>query len=116
MQFWRPGTQAPGSTLDRESEAESSVVAHNRFANLGLQAQRERLPIFRHRSSLPPASPRARELIKLNLDSLSCLCFAGDRLLYLVEKYPILIVVGQTGCGKTTRAFPPSSPSSIHPR
>jgi ATP-dependent RNA helicase DDX35 len=54
MQFWKPGTAAPGSTADRESEAEGGLLvppAANKFANLSLQAQRERLPIFRHRSS-----------------------------------------------------------------
>lgn len=33
----------------------------------------------------------------------------GDKLLYAIEKYPIVIVVGQTGCGKTTRAYLASS-------
>ena len=27
----------------------------------------------------------------------------GDKLLYCVEKHGVTIVVGQTGCGKTTR-------------
>lgn len=54
MQFWKPGTVAPGSTEDREAEAEGSLAvgAANKYANLSLQAQRERLPIFRHRASL----------------------------------------------------------------
>ena len=29
----------------------------------------------------------------------------GEKLLYCVEKHGVTIVVGQTGCGKTTRAF-----------
>lgn len=29
----------------------------------------------------------------------------GNHLLYLVEKYQVVILVGQTGCGKTTRAW-----------
>ena len=41
----------------------------------GIQNQRQRLPIFKHR----------------------------EELLYTVEKYPVVIVIGQTGCGKTTR-------------
>jgi ABC-type glutathione transport system ATPase component len=31
-------------------------------------------------------------------------CFiSGDKLLYAIEKHGVIIVVGQTGCGKTTR-------------
>ncbi|KAG8923302.1 hypothetical protein FRC02_011231 [Tulasnella sp. 418] len=76
MQFWKPGTVAPGSSLDRASEIEGNVVQSAPVApSLGIQAQRERLPIFKHR----------------------------DRLLYCVEKYGVMIVVGQTGCGKTTQ-------------
>jgi hypothetical protein len=30
---------------------------------------------------------------------------AGENLLYCIEKYGVVIVVGQTGCGKTTRKF-----------
>ncbi|KAL7414009.1 P-loop containing nucleoside triphosphate hydrolase protein [Mrakia frigida] len=75
--FWKPGTAAPGSTVDRETEAEGTLVqsAPNKYASLGLQGQRQSLPIFKHR----------------------------DHLLYAVEKYPVVIVVGQTGCGKTTQ-------------
>jgi type II secretory ATPase GspE/PulE/Tfp pilus assembly ATPase PilB-like protein len=29
----------------------------------------------------------------------------GEKLLYCVERYGVIIVVGQTGCGKTTRVF-----------
>lgn len=35
---------------------------------------------------------------------LTCSIDTGDKLLYAIEKYPIVIVVGQTGCGKTTRS------------
>ncbi|KAB5596396.1 ATP-dependent RNA helicase [Ceratobasidium theobromae] len=75
LQFWKPGASAPGSTLDRATETEDNVL-HSAPAssNLGIQAQRERLPIFKHR----------------------------EKLLYAVEKYGVVIVVGQTGCGKTT--------------
>jgi hypothetical protein len=31
---------------------------------------------------------------------------AGGKLLYCIEKYGVVVVVGQTGCGKTTRKFP----------
>ena len=29
----------------------------------------------------------------------------GDKLLYLVEKYQVVIMVGETGSGKTTRMY-----------
>ncbi|EKM82923.1 hypothetical protein AGABI1DRAFT_118329 [Agaricus bisporus var. burnettii JB137-S8] len=68
--FWKPGTAGPGSTLDRASEQEGSLVQ-----SAPLHSQRERLPIHQHRS----------------------------KLLYCVENYGVTIVVGQTGCGKTTQ-------------
>ncbi|CAE7066938.1 unnamed protein product [Rhizoctonia solani] len=76
MQFWKPGTYTAGSTLDRATQAEDTVI-HSAPAssNLGIQAQRERLPIFKHR----------------------------EKILYAVEKYGVVIIVGQTGCGKTTQ-------------
>ncbi|KAI9262596.1 P-loop containing nucleoside triphosphate hydrolase protein [Helicostylum pulchrum] len=79
MAFWKPGTVAPGSALDRdtENETEEVVVAHaeKQYRHLTLQQQRERLPVFKLR----------REI------------------LYVIEKYQTTIVVGQTGCGKTTQ-------------
>ena len=66
-----------GSSLDRESEAEGSLLpaVNTNTAHLSLDAQRQRLPIFKHR----------------------------QKLLWCVEKYRVVIVVGQTGCGKSTR-------------
>ncbi|ELU43905.1 pre-mRNA splicing factor [Rhizoctonia solani AG-1 IA] len=53
MQFWKPGTTAPGSTLDRATQAEDNII-HSAPAssNLGIQAQRERLPIFKGKDPL----------------------------------------------------------------
>ena len=49
LQFWKPGTVAPGSSLDRASEAEGHVVqSAPMIAMGGIQAQREQLPIFKH--------------------------------------------------------------------
>ena len=49
MQFWKPGTVGPGSLLDRASETEDVVLSSAPTpATLSLQAQRERLPIFKH--------------------------------------------------------------------
>lgn len=51
LQFWKPGTQGPGSSLDRATESEETIVhALPGSSSLGIQAQRERLPIFKHSS------------------------------------------------------------------
>ncbi|KAJ7929392.1 P-loop containing nucleoside triphosphate hydrolase protein [Mycena leptocephala] len=84
-QFWKPGTTAPGSSLDRETEAEGYAVP-SAISSLSIQSQRERLPIFKHRT-YSPSRPRR-----------PC-----DKLLYAVENHGVIIVVGQTGCGKTTQ-------------
>lgn len=31
------------------------------------------------------------------------IAYIGEKLLYCVEKFGVVIVVGETGCGKTTR-------------
>ncbi|KAJ7702475.1 pre-mRNA splicing factor [Mycena rosella] len=74
LQFWKPGTTGPGSSLDRDTDGEGFAVP-SAISSLSIQNQRERLPIFKHR----------------------------DKLLYAIEKYGVIIVVGQTGCGKTTQ-------------
>ncbi|OBZ83250.1 putative ATP-dependent RNA helicase DHX35 [Choanephora cucurbitarum] len=79
MSFWKPGTLVPGSSLDRDTENESSkaIVAHaeKQHRHLTLKQQRDRLPVFKLR----------REL------------------LYLLETFQTVVIVGQTGCGKTTQ-------------
>jgi ATP-dependent RNA helicase DDX35 len=80
MSFWKPGTIAPGSDieatqLDRETEKEANVVVYNKHENLSINAQRARLPIFQNKIHI----------------------------LYLLENYPTVIIVGSTGCGKTTQ-------------
>ncbi|KAJ7632324.1 P-loop containing nucleoside triphosphate hydrolase protein [Roridomyces roridus] len=76
LQFWKPGTSAPGSSLDRETDDLSIQPAvPSAVQGLSIQSQRERLPIFKHR----------------------------DKLLYAIEKHGVIIVVGQTGSGKTTQ-------------
>ncbi|KAF9646866.1 P-loop containing nucleoside triphosphate hydrolase protein [Thelephora ganbajun] len=76
MQFWKPGTVGPGSLLDRASETEDAILSSAPMSvTLSLQAQRQQLPIFQHR----------------------------DKLLRAIETHAVLIVVGQTGCGKTTQ-------------
>ena len=78
-QFWKPGTVAPGSTVEREepeNDDGSGVIVWNPYANKSLKQQRQALPIYAQRKQI----------------------------LYAVEKYQTLIIVGQTGSGKTTRA------------
>ncbi|KAF9557667.1 P-loop containing nucleoside triphosphate hydrolase protein [Agrocybe pediades] len=70
LTFWKPGTAAPGSTLDRASQLEESI---------GVQ-----IPPTHGRGQLPILKYR-------------------DNLLYCVEKFGVVIVIGQTGCGKTTQ-------------
>ncbi|CAG9537679.1 unnamed protein product [Cercopithifilaria johnstoni] len=60
---------------DRTTEGGSNVVVNNPFLALSIQQQRTRLPIFKYR----------------------------NHIIYLLEKYRILIIVGETGCGKSTQ-------------
>ncbi|XP_043566662.1 probable ATP-dependent RNA helicase DHX35 [Chiloscyllium plagiosum] len=77
--FWKPGTEGPGVGLSEErvSSAESSdtAVIYNRYASLSIEQQRQKLPIFKHR----------------------------NHILYLVENYQTVVIVGETGCGKSTQ-------------
>jgi hypothetical protein len=98
LQFWKPGTQGPGSSLDRATEAEGHVIPSAISSSLGIQDQRERLPIFKHRMLVLSLPISHRYLKNLCMDQ-------GKKLLYCVEKHGVTIVVGQTGCGKTTREF-----------
>ncbi|KAH9966510.1 P-loop containing nucleoside triphosphate hydrolase protein [Russula dissimulans] len=76
LQFWKPGTLGPGSSLDRTSgEEDGFVQSAIPLQAQSIQAQRERLPIAKHK----------------------------ENILYCVEKHQVVIVVGQTGCGKTTQ-------------
>lgn len=78
------------STVDRtaQNDSEGFVSRYNKYATLSLKRQRGLLPIFRHRNHFT-----------------IYLLISGTALLYLVEKYPVTIVCGQTGCGKSTRIY-----------
>lgn len=55
LQFWRPGTLKPGSNVDRATEVEDNVVpSAPASASLSIQAQRERLPIYKHSNVKSP--------------------------------------------------------------
>ena len=75
--FWKPGSARPAALpeIEREAPREVSSVVYNPNAQLSLAQQRRRLPIADERRAL----------------------------LYMVHKYATLVVVGHTGCGKTTQ-------------
>lgn len=109
LQFWKPGTAGPGSTLDRATETEENVVqSAPTSSSLSLQAARERLPIFKHSSCRLCAHELPARLMYSS----------GEGLLYAVEKHGVTILVGQTGSGKTTRtySYPVCVPINFKPR
>uniref|UniRef100_A0A8D0GPU6 DEAH-box helicase 35 n=1 Tax=Sphenodon punctatus TaxID=8508 RepID=A0A8D0GPU6_SPHPU len=79
MKFWKPGTEGPGVSIseERQSAGESTGVAvlYNPYASLSIEQQRQRLPVFKLR----------------------------NHILYLVENYQTLVIIGETGCGKSTQ-------------
>lgn len=54
LTFWKPGTTGPDSALDRATEAEGNIVQYAPSCNSSIQAQRERLPIFKHSKYIVP--------------------------------------------------------------
>ncbi|GMH34493.1 hypothetical protein BSKO_02327 [Bryopsis sp. KO-2023] len=79
MAFLKPGTLSGGAfgisfDVDKDPDVSRQVV-YNRNERLGLSEQRRRLPIATHR--------------------LACL--------YAVETRAVTIIVGETGCGKSTQ-------------
>ncbi|MGH0164759.1 UNVERIFIED_CONTAM: hypothetical protein FKN15_047917 [Acipenser sinensis] len=78
MKFWKPGTEGPGLSLNEEREATAEVggsVVFNPHASLSIEKQRQKLPVFKHRNYI----------------------------LYLLENYQTVVIVGETGCGKSTQ-------------
>jgi ATP-dependent RNA helicase DDX35 len=78
--FWKPGTEGPGQSLKEEreqptSEGSAPSVIFNANKNLSIEQQRQRLPVFRYR----------------------------NHILYLLEKYQTVVIVGETGSGKSTQ-------------
>lgn len=75
---WRTSEIAPGGVADEREEkgqTEKDAIVYNKFGSMGLSAQRARLPIFKHR----------------------------EQVLYLLENFRTVIIVGETGSGKTTQ-------------
>nr|XP_010589984.1 probable ATP-dependent RNA helicase DHX35 [Loxodonta africana] len=79
VKFWRPGTEGPGVSIseERQSLAENSgtTVVYNPYAALSIEQQRQKLPVFKLR----------------------------NHILYLIENYQTVVIVGETGCGKSTQ-------------
>jgi len=77
--FWKPDTEKPNSVIATErpisGDDTSESAIYNPNSSLSITLQRQRLPIFMHRTNI----------------------------LYLLEKYETVIVVGETGCGKSTQ-------------
>ncbi|KAN0128525.1 Pre-mRNA-splicing factor ATP-dependent RNA helicase [Lactarius tabidus] len=69
LQFWKPGTRGPGSSLDRTSGEDDGFIPS------AAPSSRDRLPIAKHK----------------------------DNLMFCVENHQVVIVIGHTGCGKTTQ-------------
>jgi len=63
--------------LGPSSEGAGSCLAYNPHINLSITQQRQRLPIFQYR----------------------------NHILYLVERYRTVVIVGETGSGKTTQVW-----------
>ncbi|XP_052747846.1 probable ATP-dependent RNA helicase DHX35 [Galleria mellonella] len=62
------------TALTVDNDAQTSFV-YNRYHHLPFDAQRQRLPVFQYR----------------------------NHILYLLEKYQTLVLIGETGCGKSTQ-------------
>lgn len=63
------------SLLDRDNSIDQTSFVYNRFISQSIQTQRQRLPIFKNR----------------------------NHILYLLEKFQTLVLVGETGSGKSTQ-------------
>ncbi|KAI7749232.1 hypothetical protein M8C21_030876, partial [Ambrosia artemisiifolia] len=77
-QFWKPGTEKPRLLDDEEGGVlfySASPSSSSSYGYASLEKQRQRLPVFKYRTSI----------------------------LYLVETHSTTIIVGETGSGKTTQ-------------
>ncbi|XP_050312821.1 probable ATP-dependent RNA helicase DHX35 [Anthonomus grandis grandis] len=75
---FKPTFRKPAETslfLDRDPLPEHTTFTYNKYISQSIQTQRQRLPIFQNR----------------------------NHILYLLEKYQTLVLVGETGSGKSTQ-------------
>ncbi|KAL6081058.1 hypothetical protein STEG23_004696, partial [Scotinomys teguina] len=79
VKFWKPGTEGPGVSISEErqsiTENSGTTIIYNPYAALSIEQQRQKLPVFKLR----------------------------NHILYLVENYQTVVIVGETGCGKSTQ-------------
>lgn len=80
MSDFKPKFLKPSDTscyLDKNDStlSETTDFIYNKYQSLSLEAQRQRLPIFTYR----------------------------NHILYLLENKQTLVLVGETGCGKSTQ-------------
>lgn len=80
MSDFKPRFLKPSDTssfLDKSGDTviEFTDFVYNKYLSQSIQTQRQRLPIFQNR----------------------------NHILYLLEKYQTLVLVGETGCGKSTQ-------------
>ncbi|XP_044755800.1 probable ATP-dependent RNA helicase DHX35 [Coccinella septempunctata] len=73
--FMKPSESTSYLDKDESTTVEATNFVYNRFVSQSIETQRKRLPIFENR----------------------------NHILYLLEKYQTLILVGETGCGKSTQ-------------
>ncbi|KAK1285300.1 putative pre-mRNA-splicing factor ATP-dependent RNA helicase [Acorus calamus] len=78
-QFWKPGSEKPRPVILDDEEGGvlffSAAPSISGYGYASLEGQRQRLPVFKHRTAI----------------------------LYLVESHATTIIVGETGSGKTTQ-------------
>ncbi|GAA5916778.1 hypothetical protein JCM8208_004040 [Rhodotorula glutinis] len=83
MAFWKPGTVAPGSSIDRDSD--STALEGGAGAGAGAVTGRiQQVAVSERRNRLPIAKQR-------------------DALLYLLEQHPVVVLQSPTGTGKSTQ-------------
>ncbi|BGP54044.1 hypothetical protein JCM8202_003043 [Rhodotorula sphaerocarpa] len=82
MAFWKPGTIAPGSSIDRDTEGAGqdsggggAGAVTGRVQQIAISERRARLPIAKQREAL----------------------------LYLLERHPVVVLQSPTGTGKSTQ-------------
>lgn len=78
MKFWKPGTSFPGEEFqnDRDTQSEGGLnFVFNPNDKLSFELQRQKLPIYKYKTEI----------------------------LYCVEKYQVIILMAETGSGKTTQ-------------
>ncbi|KAA8590966.1 hypothetical protein FQN60_001909 [Etheostoma spectabile] len=54
MKFWKPGSEAPGISEERElnTETTGSPIIFNPHTALSIEKQRQKLPVFKHRNNI----------------------------------------------------------------